>query len=51
MDKNSANNVDNCDEKYIEENKLACLMSGEYYLGLEKKNVDFYVIKGVAKKF
>ncbi len=50
MDKNSANNVDNCDEKYIEENKLACLMSGEYYLGLEKKNVDFYVIKGVAEE-
>lgn len=50
MDKNSVNNVDNCDEKYIEENKLACLMSGEYYLGLEKKNVDFYVIKGVAEE-
>lgn len=50
MDKNSANNLDNCDEKYIEENKLACLMSGEYYLGLEKKNVDFYVIKGVAEE-
>jgi phenylalanyl-tRNA synthetase beta chain len=50
MDKNSANNVDNCDEKYVEENKLACFMSGKYYLGLENKNVDFYVIKGVAEE-
>ena len=37
-------------ENYIEENKLACLMTGEYYLGLETKNVDFYVIKGVCEE-
>ncbi len=36
--------------KYVEENKLACLMTGEYNLGLETKNVDFYVIKGVAEE-
>lgn len=37
-------------ENYIEENKLACLMTGEYYLGLETKNVNFYVIKGVCEE-
>ena len=36
--------------KYVEENKLACLMAGEYNLGLKKKNVDFYVIKGIAEE-
>ena len=36
--------------KYVEENKLACLMSGEYNLGLKTKNVDFYVIKGIAEE-
>ena len=25
-------------------------MSGEYYLGLDKKKVDFYVIKGIAEE-
>lgn len=37
-------------EEYKEENKVACLMSGEYYLGLNYKNVDFYVIKGVCEE-
>lgn len=40
----------NEDVKYVEENKLACLMTGEYNLGLKKKNVDFYVIKGIAEE-
>ncbi len=35
---------------YIEENKVACLMSGTYILGLEKKSVDFYIVKGVAEE-
>ena len=38
------------DEEYTETKKLAALMSGEYYLGLDKKKVDFYVIKGVAEE-
>lgn len=37
-------------ENYIEENKVAALMSGEYYLGLSKMNVDFYVIKGICEE-
>lgn len=38
-------------EEYGEDTKLACLMSGKYYLGLDnKKDVDFYVIKGVAEE-
>ena len=37
-------------EEYREENKLACLMSGQYFLGLNYKNVDFYVIKGVCEE-
>ena len=38
------------EEEYKEDNKLACLMTGDYYLGLDKKQVDFYVIKGVAEE-
>ncbi len=38
------------EEKYVEENKLACLMTGDYNLGLNTKKVDFYVIKGVAEE-
>ena len=38
------------DEEYTETKKLAALMSGEYYLGLDKKKVDFYVVKGVAEE-
>ena len=38
-------------EEYIEERKIACLMTGEYYLGINnKKNVDFYIIKGVTEE-
>ena len=38
-------------EEYGEDKKLAVLMSGKYLLGIEgKKNVDFYVIKGVAEE-
>ena len=36
--------------EYKEENKLACLMTGEYYLGLNTKPVDFYIIKGVCEE-
>ena len=36
--------------EYKEENKLACLMTGEYYLGLKTKPVDFYIIKGVCEE-
>ena len=35
---------------YKEENRLACLMTGEYYLGLNTKAVDFYIIKGVCEE-
>ena len=39
------------DGKYIEEKKIAVLMSGEYYKGIgHNKNVDFYDIKGVAEE-
>jgi len=38
---------DNC---YKEDLKLACLMSGNYYLGLNKISVDFYVIKGIVEE-
>lgn len=39
------------DDEYGENLKLCCLMSGSYYLGTEnKKDVDFYVIKGVAEE-
>ena len=38
-------------EEYIEETKIACLMSGEFYLGVDgTKQVDFYVIKGIAEE-
>ena len=37
-------------EDYKEENKLACLMTGEYCLGLNTKQVDFYIIKGVCEE-
>ncbi len=36
--------------EYKEENKLACLMTGEYYLGLNTKQVDFYIIKGICEE-
>ena len=38
-------------EECGEDKKLCALMTGEYYLGLDvKKNVDFYIIKGVAEE-
>ena len=38
-------------EIYGEDTKLGVLMSGKYYLGIDnKKDVDFYVIKGVAEE-
>lgn len=38
-------------EEFKEESKLCALMTGEYELGISsKKNVDFYVIKGVAEE-
>lgn len=37
-------------EEYSETQKVAALMSGDYYLGIDKKKVDFYVIKGVAEE-
>ena len=34
-----------------EDKKICALMTGEYYLGLDnKKQVDFYIIKGVAEE-
>ena len=39
------------ENEYGENKKLACLMTGEYYLGLgNKANVDFYIIKGVVEE-
>ena len=46
---NSAKNEETSGE-YKEENRLACLMTGEYYLGLNTKQVDFYIIKGVCEE-
>ncbi len=37
-------------DQYIEENKLAILMSGDYYLGIQKEKVDFYIIKGILEE-
>lgn len=38
-------------EEYGETEKLAVLMSGEYELGIEnKKDVDFYVLKGILEE-
>ena len=39
------------DETYNEENKLACLMTGDFYAGINsEKKVDFYIIKGIAEE-
>ena len=39
------------EENYMEETKIACLMAGEFYLGVDNtKQVDFYVIKGIAEE-
>lgn len=38
-------------EEYGEENSIACLMTGEFYLGVDNvKTVDFYLIKGIAEE-
>ena len=38
-------------QDYIEEKKLAVLMTGEFLLGVNnEKQVDFYVIKGIAEE-
>ena len=38
-------------ENYYEEQHLAVLMAGEYYQGIgNSKNVDFYIIKGIAEE-
>lgn len=37
------------DETYNEETKLACLMTGSYYLDVKDSEVDFYIIKGVLE--
>ena len=38
-------------EEYGETNKLAALMTGDFYLGVDsKKQVDFYIIKGIAEE-
>ena len=38
-------------DTYNEENKIACLMTGEYYYGINNsKKVDFYIIKGIAEE-
>ena len=38
-------------EEYGEHNKLAVLMTGDFYLGVNnKKQVDFYVIKGIVEE-
>lgn len=38
-------------EIYGEENKLCVLMTGEFFLGISnKKQVDFYIIKGIAEE-
>ena len=38
-------------EEYGEHNKLAVLMTGDFYLGVDnKKQVDFYIIKGIAEE-
>ena len=39
------------DGNYIEENKVACLMTGKYTLGLKSLKYDFYVVKGIVEDF
>lgn len=34
---------------YIEENKLACLVSGNYMEGINKEKYDFYTLKGIVE--
>ena len=38
-------------EEYGENNKIAVLMAGDFYLGVDnKKQVDFYIIKGIVEE-
>ncbi len=37
-------------DEYKEELKLACLMTGKYYLDINNIDVDFYIIKGVVEE-
>ena len=37
-------------DEFFEKNKLAVLMEGEYFTGLNPQVVDFYVIKGIAEE-
>ena len=37
-------------DEYKEELKLACLMTGKYYLDINNTNVDFYIIKGIVEE-
>ena len=37
-------------DEYKEDNKLACLMTGKYYLDINNTNVDFYTIKGIVEE-
>ena len=37
-------------DEFIEKNRLAVLMEGEYFTGLNPQVVDFYVIKGIAEE-
>ena len=38
-------------EEYGEEKKIACLMTGDFYLGVNNtKQVDFYIIKGITEE-
>ncbi len=38
------------DGQYLEENKLAVLMSGDYLLDIQNTKVDFYVLKGILEE-
>lgn len=38
------------DNEYKEELKLAVLMTGDYYLGINNTKVDFYIIKGILEE-
>ena len=38
-------------DEYGENTKLCALMTGEYYLGINnRKNVDFYIVKGIVEE-
>ncbi len=37
-------------EEYKENLKLACLMTGNYGMGLKKTKVDFYILKGIIEE-